>query len=72
MNKLLVNQKTNKPTNKVTSGTLAGVLVTALVAVLAQFNVVVPEDVSTAAVTAVGAAVVVVQFVAGYLKRDRK
>lgn len=68
----LVTQPTSRPTNKVAAGTLAGVLVTAAVAVLAQFNVVVPEDVSTAAVTAIGAVVVVVQFVAGYFKRDRK
>ncbi len=53
---------------KVQAQTLAAAVVTALVTVLSAVGVVVPDDVSTAAVAAVGSIVTVVGFIAGYNK----
>jgi hypothetical protein len=53
---------------KVSASTIAGAVVTALVTVLSAVGVIVPADVSTAAVAAVGSIVTVVSFIAGYNK----
>jgi hypothetical protein len=55
---------------KVSTPAVVSTVVTALVALLSVAGVVVPEDVSTAAVVGVGAIVVVVNFIAGYFPDD--
>ena len=55
---------------KVSTPAAVSTVVTALVALLSVAGVVVPEDVSTAAVVGVGAVVTVVNFVLGYFAED--
>ena len=73
-----MNQPTNQPTPKVAAVGAAGIVVTALVSVLALTGVIVPDNVSQAAVDAVTAIVItvsavqtVIQFFAGYLKKNQ-
>ncbi|HET8709263.1 MAG TPA: hypothetical protein VFL85_03195 [Candidatus Saccharimonadales bacterium] len=66
-----MDQPTSKPTAKVAAGGLAGVIVTAVVAILAAFGVVVPADVSSAALALVAAVTTIISFVAAYAKRER-
>ena len=53
---------------KVSAAGSAGVVITALVGLLSVVGVIVPEDVSQAALTAFVAGTTVVTFIAGYLK----
>jgi hypothetical protein len=55
---------------KVSAPATVSTVVTALVALLSVAGVVVPEDVSTAAIVGVGAIVTVVNFVIGYFATD--
>lgn len=76
------SQPTSKPTAKVAAVGKAGAIAVAIpliVTILASFGVIVPDDVSTAAVTGVGAAVTlyaavqaIYQFGAGYLKKSER
>lgn len=73
------NQPTSVPVPKVAATGIAGVIITAIVTVLALTGVIVPDSVSSAAVGAVSAIVVVVSslqtivtFVSAYLKKDKK
>lgn len=66
------DQPTSSPTPKVAAVGATGAIVTALVFVLARFNIVVPQEISDAVVTLVVAASALLQFLAGYLKRDEK
>lgn len=68
----LVDQPTAAPTRKLSASTGYAGLVTLIVTLLAQFNVVIPADVSTAVVAVIGGLIVIVQFVAGYFTRERK
>lgn len=70
-NEPLVDQPTSAPTRKVTAGLAAGGVVTLIVALLAQFGVVIPEDVSLAVVAVIGGVVTIAQFVAAYFTRNR-
>jgi hypothetical protein len=53
---------------KVAAQALAGTVVTTLVTLLSAIGVIVPDNVSTAAVVLVGAAVTIFNFVVGYSK----
>lgn len=72
-------QPTNLPVPKVQAAGVAGVIITALVTVLAMSGVIVPDNVSQAAVGAVSAVVflvsaaqTVITFAAAYFKKDVK
>jgi hypothetical protein len=72
-------QPTSAPVPKVAAAGIAGVIVTAVVTVLAMSGIIVPDNVSQAAVNAISAVVIVVSavqtvitFVAAYFKRDAK
>jgi predicted amino acid-binding ACT domain protein len=72
-------QPTSLPVPKVAAAGIAGVIVTAVVTVLAMSGIIVPDNVSQAAVNAVSALVflvsaiqTVVTFAAAYLKKDAK
>jgi hypothetical protein len=72
-------QPTSVPVPKVAAAGIAGVIVTAVVTVLAMSGIIVPDDVSQAAVNAISAVVIVVSaiqtvitFVAAYFKKDAK
>lgn len=67
----LINQPTATPNRKVSSSTAWGTLITLGLVALAQFGIVVPEEVGTALVAAIGGIVVVVQFIAGYITKER-
>lgn len=73
------DQKSAKPVPKVAAVGIAGVAVSLVVAVLAGFGVIVPGDVSSQAEAGIAAIIVVVsavqavvQFAAGYFKKDKK
>lgn len=73
------DQPTLNPTPKIKAVGIAGLIVPAVVAVLAAFGVILPDGLSTqveAAITAilvvVSAVQAVIQFAAGYLKRDEE
>lgn len=66
------DQPTNKPTAKMTAVGGAGAVVLAVVTILAAFGVQVPENVSGAVLTLVTALSVIIPFIAGYLKREKK
>lgn len=67
----LIDQPTATPTRKLSSGTAWATLVTLGVALLAQFGIMVPEEVGAALVAAIGGIIVVVQFIAGYITKER-
>lgn len=66
------DQPTNKPTAKMTAVGKAGAFMTALFALLAIFSVQVPADVSGAAITVVSGLSVVIPWLAGYMKREKR
>lgn len=68
----LEDQPTAAPTRKVSAGLAYGTVVTIIVTLLAQFGVIIPEEVSAAVVALIGAVVVLGQFVAAYFTRERK
>ena len=72
-------QPTSLPVPKVAAAGIAGVIVTAVVTILALSGIIVPDNVSQAAVNAVTAVVflvsavqTVVTFAAAYFKKDAK
>jgi predicted membrane channel-forming protein YqfA (hemolysin III family) len=72
-------QPTSLPVPKVAAAGIAGVIVTAVVTVLALSGIIVPDNVSQAAVNAVAAVIflisavqTVVTFAAGYFKKDAR
>jgi hypothetical protein len=67
-----MNQDSLQPTSKMNAVGIAGVLITSLISVLTVFGVVVPANVSGAALVLVSAIVTIVTFIAGYLKQERK
>lgn len=79
---MLYNQPTNAPTEKVKAVGLAGavsVLLPMLVMILAQFGVIVPDDLQAEAIAAIAAVVTIYsfiqavgQFIAGYMKKSKK
>lgn len=66
------NQPTAAPTPKIAAVGVAGAVVTALTYILARFNILVPQEVSDAFITIFTAASVIVPFIVGYFKRDKK
>jgi hypothetical protein len=72
MNDPLVNQPTSQPTNKVKAGLSAGVVVTLIIGLLAQFGIIIPEEVGTAVVVTIGGVVTIVSFVSSYLAKNKK
>lgn len=73
------NQPTATPTAKVSATLGAGVVVSLVVALLAQFGVIIPDNVSAQAESAMVAIVILitfgqtaVQFLAGYLKKSER
>jgi protein-S-isoprenylcysteine O-methyltransferase Ste14 len=73
------DQPTSVPVPKVKAAGVAGVIVTAVVTVLALTGVAVPDNVSTAAESAIAGAVIlfsaiqtIVTFAAAYFKKDQK
>lgn len=59
-----------KPVPKVQAVGTAGAVITGIVALLAAFGIVVPEEISDAALAVVVGVTAIVTFVAGYLKKD--
>lgn len=58
------------PVPKMQAVAVAGALITAIVGICAAAGIVIPEEVSDAALVAVTAIASVVTFVAGYLKKN--
>jgi hypothetical protein len=72
-------QPTSLPVPKVQAAGIAGVIITGVVTVLAMSGIIVPDEVSQAAVGAVSAIIFVVsalqtiiRFAAAYVKKDAK
>lgn len=66
------NQPTPAPTSKVAAGGIAGAVITALLALANLFGIVIPEEVTGAALTLVAAVTTIISFAAAYIKRDVK
>ena len=69
---MLINQPTTAPTRKVAAGLTAGGFVYAVVVLLAAFGVIVPENVSSAAVAVLTGLPVLAQFLAAYFTKSRR
>lgn len=72
-------QPTSLPVPKVKAAGIAGVIVTAVVTVLSMSGIIVPDNVSSAAVGTVSAVVFIISalqtiitFAAAYIKKDKK
>ncbi len=72
MAEVAYDQPSSSPVPKVAAGGIAGAIVTAALAVANIFGIVIPEDVTGAALTLVAAGTTLVTFIAAYLKRDVK
>lgn len=67
-----VNQPSPAPTEKVKAGLTAGVIITLVVSLLAQFGVVIPEEVSTAVIALIGSVITIGTFLASYFKKNKQ
>lgn len=71
-NEAKYDQPSAAPTPKMTAVGMAGVIVTLVIGLANLFGIVIPEEVTGAALTVVSGLVTVITFVAGYMKRDKK
>jgi protein-S-isoprenylcysteine O-methyltransferase Ste14 len=79
METIKYEQPNGKPVPKMVAVATAGAIVPAIVALLAAFGVIIPDDISSQAqsamvaiLTLVSAGQALIMFVSGYIKRDEK
>ncbi len=72
MTEIEYDQPTASPTPKVASAVIAGAVLTVLIGLANAFGIMIPTEVTGAALTVIAGLTTIVTFLAAYLKRDKK